>query len=130
MASTMTGTRKRPPTTPRYPRVEVRTPKLKKRKNQPNTRSSNRVNKSCFRSRGRNKSAASAGLRLSELIVEITVDIAIVSANCRKNWPTMPEMNAHGTKTADSTRPTAMIGPATSSMARIAASRGVRPCSM
>ena len=69
------------------------------------------MNRSCFPSRGRSKSAAKAGLKLNELIVEITVEIAIVNANCRKNWPTMPEMNAHGMNTADSTRPTAMIGP-------------------
>ena len=42
----------------------------------------------------------------------------------------MPEINAQGTKTAVNTRPTAIIGPATSSMARMAAARGAKPCSM
>ena len=50
---------------------------------------------------------------------EITVEAAIVSANWRKNWPTIPVMNAHGTNTAVSTRPMAITGPDTSSMARI-----------
>ena len=31
---------------------------------------------------------------------EITVEAAIVSANCLKNSPEMPEMKADGTKTA------------------------------
>ena len=75
-------------------------------------------------------SAASAGLSVSELNAEITVDTAMVSANCRKNWPVMPVMNAHGTNTALSTRPTAITGPETCSIARIVASRGDRPCSM
>src|SRR4029077_4558390 len=33
----------------------------------------------------RNRSAVNAGLSVSELNAEITVDTAIVSANCRKN---------------------------------------------
>ncbi len=40
--------------------------------------------------RGRSSSAASAGLSVSELNAEITVETAIVSANCRKNCPTIP----------------------------------------
>ena len=58
--------------------------------------------------------AASAGLRVSELTAEKTVETAIVTANCRKNWPVIPVMNAHGTNTAPSTSATAMIGPVTS----------------
>ena len=58
---------------------------------------------------------------------EITVDVAIVSANWRKNWPMIPVMNAQGTNTAVSTRPMAITGPETSSMARIVASRGDMP---
>ena len=61
--------------------------------------------------------AASAGLSVSELIAEKTVETAIVTANWRKNWPVMPLMNAHGTNTAHSTSATAMIGPVTSSIA-------------
>jgi hypothetical protein len=67
---------------------------------------------------------------VSELKAEMTVEMAIVSANCLKNWPTMPEMNAHGKNTALSTRPTAMTGPETSSIAWMAASRGLIPSSM
>ncbi len=60
-----------------------------------------------------NNSAHNAGLRVNELKVEIIVLTATVSANCRKNAPTIPEMNAHGMNTAANTTPTAMIGPDT-----------------
>ena len=81
-------------------------------------------------SRGRSKSAASAGLKVSELNAEIKVELAIVSANWRKNWPVMPEMKAQGTNTAERTSPIAITGPETSSIARIVASRGAIPRSM
>ncbi len=74
--------------------------------------------------------AARAGLKVSELNAEITVETAMVRANWRKNCPVMPLMNAHGTNTADSTRATATTGPDTWSIALWAACRGVRPCSM
>src|SRR5580698_5723951 len=64
---------------------------------------------------GRNNRAVSAGLSVSELKAEMMVETAIVTANCRKNWPVIPEMKAHGTKTALSTRPTAITGPETCS---------------
>ena len=54
----------------------------------------------CPSRRGRSSRAASAGLSVSELNAEMTVETAMVSANCRKNWPVMPLMNAHGTNTA------------------------------
>ena len=57
------------------------------------------------------------------LMAEITVETEIVTANCRKNRPVMPPMNAQGTNTAHSTRATAMIGPVTSSMALMVAVR-------
>ena len=41
-----------------------------------------RVSQSCFASRGRSSNALSAGERVSELNAEITVLIAIVTANC------------------------------------------------
>ena len=71
--------------------------------------------------------AASAGLSVSELNAEITVETAIVRANWRKNWPVMPLMKAQGTNTAQSTRPTAITGPVTSSIALKAASLGESP---
>ena len=43
-----------------------------------------------LRSRGLSSRAARAGLSVSELKAEIIVEIAIVRANCRKNWPVMP----------------------------------------
>ncbi len=45
---------------------------------------------------GRSSIAARAGLRVSELNVEIKVEVAMVSANWRKNWPTIPLMKAQG----------------------------------
>ena len=55
---------------------------LKRRKNPPKTRSMPRVSASGRAPCGLSSSAASAGLSVSELIAEITVEIAIVSANC------------------------------------------------
>ncbi len=74
--------------------------------------------------------AARAGLSVSEFTVEITVDEAIVSANCRKNCPVIPVMNAHGMNTAERTRPTAITGDETSLIALSVAARGFSPCSM
>ncbi len=74
--------------------------------------------------------AVNAGLSVSELNAEMSVETAMVMANWRKKWPVMPLMKAHGTNTALSTRPTAMTGPDTCSIALIVASRGDRPCSM
>ena len=56
-------------------------------------------------------------------MAEMSVETEIVTANCRKNCPVMPPMNAQGTNTAQSTRATAMIGPVTSSMALMVAVR-------
>ena len=47
-----------------------------------------------------NRTAHSAGLRVIETKQEITVEAAIVTANCLKNSPEMPERKAEGTKTA------------------------------
>ena len=74
--------------------------------------------------------AARAGLKVSELNAEITVETAMVRANWRKNMPVMPLMKAHGTNTADSTRATATTGPDTSSIALWAAALGVIPSSI
>ena len=79
--------------------------------------------------RGLSRRAARAGLSVSELNAEMIVELAMVRANCRKNCPVRPLMKAHGTNTADSTRPTATTGPATRSIAAMAASRGGRPSS-
>jgi hypothetical protein len=51
---------------------------------------------------------------VSETKQEITVDAAIVVANCWKNRPEMPEMKAVGTKTAPSVRAMAMSAVKTS----------------
>ena len=80
---------------------------------------------------GFKSSADRAGLKVSELNAEITVETAIVKANWRKNWPMMPVMNAHGMNTAERTRPIAITG-AGDLLHRPDAGllRGARPCSM
>src|ERR1700740_2930516 len=50
--------------------------------------------------RGFRRTAARAGLKVSETKQEITVEAAMVVANCLKKRPEMPEMKADGTKTA------------------------------
>src|ERR1051325_3820510 len=44
--------------------------------------------------------AQRAGLRVRETKHEMTVDTAMVTANCRKKSPDIPETKAEGTKTA------------------------------
>ena len=63
-------------------------------------------------------------------MAEITVEMAIVAANCRKNCPVRPCMKVMGTNTAHRTMAMATIGPDTSRIAWWAASRGARPASM
>jgi hypothetical protein len=46
------------------------------------------------------KDRAERRLRVSETKQEITVEAAMVAANCVKNRPEIPEMKAVGTKTA------------------------------
>ncbi len=72
----------------------------------------------CSGSCGLNSSAHSAGLKVSDTISEITVAVAMVTANWRKNWPRMPERNTEGMNTADSTSAMAISAPPTSSMVR------------
>ena len=79
---------------------------------------------------GLSRIAANAGLNVSELNAEITVDTETVTANCLKNEPVIPEMNVQGMNTAVSTRATAITGPDTSRMAWMAASRGIIPSSI
>src|SRR5579862_6002812 len=117
-------------TTDKYASVAQLKPVLNNRKNQPSAKFTNRVSRSGREFPERSKRAASAGLSVSELNVEIKVETAIVSANWRKNCPTIPDKKAHGMKTALSTTPIATTGGVTSSMARIAASRGASPFSM
>jgi hypothetical protein len=57
--------------------------RLKRRKNQPKTRSMPRCTASRRAPCARSSRDASAGLSVSELNAEITVEIAIVSANWR-----------------------------------------------
>src|SRR5690349_17087284 len=65
------------------------------------TRGSGATDCPCPWDRGRSSKAESAGLRVRELNALMMVLVAIVNANCRKNWPMIPEMNAQGTNTAE-----------------------------
>ena len=70
-------------TPPEY-RSEARAkPRLNGLNSQPNRVSITRPSQSFFAPCGLSRIAASAGDRVSELIAEITVEIAMVSANCR-----------------------------------------------
>ncbi len=61
---------------------------------------------------------------------EITTEIAIVMANCLYICPVMPPRNATGTNTAHSTSTIATTGPATSSIACLAAVFGSSLCTV
>jgi hypothetical protein len=72
-------------------------------------------------------STARDGVMVRALIAEITVEAAIVTANCRKNCPLTPPRKQHGTNTALSTSVMAMTGPVISSIALSVAARTSRP---
>src|SRR6267154_884477 len=57
-----------------------------------------------------------AGLKVSETKHEMTVDAAMVTANCRKKSPEIPERNADGTKTAHNVSAIEISAPPTSSI--------------
>ena len=76
---------------------------------------------------GRIRMPHRAGLRVRALMELITVAAAMVSPNWRYITPVMPPRNEVGTNTASSTRVVAMIGPETSSIARMDACLGVTP---
>jgi hypothetical protein len=79
---------------------------------------------------GFRRTALSAGLRVSETKQEITVEAAMVVANCVKKRPEIPEMKADGRNTAHSVSAMAMSAVETSSIVRCAASRGDMPSAM
>ncbi len=65
-----------------YHRLVSSKPRLNSRKNQPSAKSNACVSQSCLASCGLSSSADSAGLSVSELNAESSVENAIVSANC------------------------------------------------
>ena len=79
---------------------------------------------------GFNRVAARAGLRVSALMDDIATAIAMVMANCWYKRPVIPPMAATGTNTAISASEVATIGPDTSRMASIVASRAAMPFSI
>src|SRR6267154_2642294 len=74
-----------------------------------------------------NSTAHRAGLRVSETKHEMTVDAAIVTANCRKKSPDIPERKADGTKTAHNVSAIEISAPPTSSIVLWAASDADMP---
>ena len=94
---------------------------LNRRKNQPKAKSKIRVNQSRCSCRGLSSRAQRAGLSVSALITESSVETAIVRANCRKNIPLIPVRNTQGRNTQESTSPIATSAPETSSIALQAA---------
>jgi hypothetical protein len=66
--------------------------------------------------------AQSAGLRVSALSAEMSMDTETATANWRNSWPLMPGMNATGTNTESSTKVMARIGPVISRIAFLQAS--------
>ena len=63
----------------------------------------------------------SAGLSVSALSAEISIETDTATANWRKSWPLIPGMKATGTKTESSTSVMAMIGAVISAMAFLVA---------
>src|SRR6516164_6416770 len=78
----------------------------------------------------RKSTAQRAGLRVRETKHEMTVDAAIVTANCRKKSPDIPERKAEGTKTAHNVSAIEINAPPTSSMVLWAASDADKPTRM
>ena len=64
----------------------------------------------------------SAGLSVSALSAEISIETDTATANWRNSWPLIPGMKATGTKTESSTSVMAMIGAVISAMAFLVAS--------
>ena len=69
--------------TPTYPPVSLPSVQLKPRKNHPKQKFSARVSQSGLSVFGFSRIAARAGLRVSELKAEMSVETAIVRANWR-----------------------------------------------
>ncbi len=71
--------------------------------------------------------AESIGSSVKEMKSEISTAALMVIPNCLKNWPTMPDMNATGTKTATSVNVVARTARPTSLVPSRAASAGSSP---
>src|SRR5260370_39955458 len=76
---------------------------------------------------GFRRTAARAGLKVSETKQEITGEAAMEVANCLKNRPEMPEMKADGTKTAHRVSEIAMSAVDTSLIVGCVGSRDDMP---
>ena len=68
----------------------------------------------------------SAGLNVSALSAEISIETDTATANCRNNCPLMPGMNATGTNTERRTSVIAKIGAVICAIAFLVASGTVR----
>src|SRR6202034_4258720 len=76
------------------------------------------------------RTAQRAGLRVRETKHEITVEAAMVVANCLKNSPEIPEIKADGINTAHSVKAMAISAVDTSVIVWCAGSRGCKPSAM
>ena len=79
---------------------------------------------------GLSKTAHRAGDKVKALKAEISIDMAIVTANCLNSVPVIPSSKREGRNTAASTKAMAITGPETSCMAANEAMRGFIPLSM
>src|SRR5713101_10023873 len=99
-----------------YPRDELSKPLLNQpkpvRRNRPRSPPDETLSGLC----SLNNTAQRAGLSVNETKQEMTVDAAIVTANCRKNSPEIPERKADGTKTAHNVSAIEISAPPTSSI--------------
>ena len=74
-----------------------------------------------------NRMAHKAGLKVMETKQEITVEAAMVTANCLKKSPEIPEIKAEGTKTAHKVSAIEISALPTSSIVLCAASAADMP---
>ena len=74
--------------------------------------------------------AHKAGERVRALKAEMSIDTAMVMANCLNRVPVIPSSRSEGRNTAASTRAMAITGPLTSCMAAKEAMRGLSPLSI
>src|SRR5699024_9495402 len=74
--------------------------------------------------------ALNAGVSVSDTTSDHKVAVAMVNANCRKNWPEIPSRNAVGMNTPASTSTIEIKAVPTSSIVLCTASRGFMPSSM
>src|ERR1700724_1690380 len=99
-----------------YPLDNLSKPRLNQPKPVRRNRPTNPLADTFCGSSSLNTTAQRARLSVRETKQEMTVDAAIVTANCRKNSPEIPERKADGTKTAHRVSAIEINAPPTSSI--------------